>query len=432
MNVVATLIIFFAFFLPFQFALRPAEGVDLAIVRVIVPTVTLLWLFVRLMQRRVHIPVTAQTALFLSFLFFSALSLFAASQIALGARKLAFLLSLAPLYFVAWDIFTSSLLWRKKVLAALVGGAVAAALVGCIQFSLQFFVGSSAVVELWRSLLVFFLGPAFAQAVSMHPSVFVHVSGQDILRASAFFPDPHMMAFYTGMLLPFAVAFFSVSGSRAEKFFYAVCAAVLFFGDALTFSRGGYVGLLGGGISALLLLRDRLLIKNPSRVLLALPLIILFVATLFASPFGARLFSILDFSEGSNQGRIATWTQALAIIEQHPIAGIGIGNYAYSVDPSASSRAPFYAHNLYLDIAAESGIIAALLWIGILLCAFFAFARNKKRDPFAVAGAVSIVIFSVHAFFEMPLYSVHILPLLLIILAFSATHVVQSRHGVRQ
>ncbi|HLB50766.1 MAG TPA: O-antigen ligase family protein [Patescibacteria group bacterium] len=432
MKSIAALITLLAILLPFQFALQPAEGVDLAIVRIIVPMVTLAWLFVRLGQRQVRLPATGQAALFFSFLFISALSLFVALQIGWGLRKLAFLFSLAPLYVVAWDIFASLPQWRTRIVKALLWGAGIAACVGVAQFSLQFFIGSGAVVERWHSLMVFFLGSSFAQTVSAHPSFFVHVSGHDLLRASAFFPDPHMMAFYMGMLLPFAVAFSAASSSGIKKISYGILAALLLLADILTFSRGGYAGLLGGAMIAAVLLRDRFFMRDARRTFIVLSLVTLFLVVFFSSPFGARMISIFDVTEGSNQGRIATWMQALTIIAHHPIGGVGIGNYAIVVDPSADYRAPYYAHNLYLDIAAESGVSAALLWIGMLTTAFFSFVRAGKRDSVAIACAVSIVIFSVHALFETPLYSVHVFPILLLILSLGAAYASPSRHSVAQ
>ena len=55
--------------------------------------------------------------------------------------------------------------------------------------------------------------------------------------------------------------------------------------------------------------------------------------------------------------RISYWKQALVVIKQHPWMGVGLGNY------------PFYkslaAHNSYLQIWAETGILGFLAFIGI-------------------------------------------------------------------
>ena len=70
------LFLLFCLYLPFQIALNPAEGIDLASVRVIIPILALIWLILALKNRQVFIPAKIQTALTLSFLFLAGLSLF--------------------------------------------------------------------------------------------------------------------------------------------------------------------------------------------------------------------------------------------------------------------------------------------------------------------------------------------------------------------
>ena len=122
------------------------------------------------------------------------------------------------------------------------------------------------------------------------------------------------------------------------------------------------------------------------------------------NPVAGRFMSSFDTKEGSNQARISNWHQAVDIIAKHPF-GVGIGMYSLAVDSGADYREPIYAHDLYLDIAAELGIISAFVFIAIL---------------YFVAGVASITAFGVHSLVESPLYSVHILILFLIIIALSA------------
>jgi len=49
------------------------------------------------------------------------------------------------------------------------------------------------------------------------------------------------------------------------------------------------------------------------------------------------------------------------------------------------------------------------------------FWKASKKQPFFIAGVASVTIFSVHSLVEDPLYSIHVLPLILIIIALSAT-----------
>ncbi len=100
--------------------------------------------------------------------------------------------------------------------------------------------------------------------------------------------------------------------------------------------------------------------------------------------------------------------------------GIGIGNYSLAINPNVAYRTPIYAHNLYLDIAAELGVAAVAIFIAILYLTFSNFIKAGKENALFVAGISSMTIFAVHSLVETPLYSVHVLTLFLIIAAFAA------------
>ena len=63
-----------------------------------------------------------------------------------------------------------------------------------------------------------------------------------------------------------------------------------------------------------------------------------------------RLVSSFNLKEGSNVERYKNWVQAADMIRDYPLGGVGLGNYARAVDPTAENRSSIYAHNLFLDI----------------------------------------------------------------------------------
>jgi O-antigen ligase len=97
-----------------------------------------------------------------------------------------------------------------------------------------------------------------------------------------------------------------------------------------------------------------------------------------------RIRSVVDFGETSNALRIAIWKASLTSITHHPLLGVGIGNYPVVLDQNiALARAGSTAHNLYLHIAAEMGIFAALeavvLLVSVLASAYRWFTRATGR-----------------------------------------------------
>ena len=385
----------------------------MAIVRVIVPVMFLIWIISALKSKRILLQKNKITCLFLIFLALAVFSLFFSHNLSWSLRKLFFLLSLAPLYFVAVSIFSEKCK-QRAVIIALVGGTAAIAFVGIIQFISQFFFGIDSVYSfLAKSIAPLFLGNSFSQAVLAYPSWLVNSNNNTYMRAIAVFPDPHMFSYYLGMLAPWSVALWATTKSHKKVFFFSSLLIIL--ADILTFTRGGYIALIA---SALIILP--LVSKNTARKLIAgILMFVCLLAIVPHTPVTGRFVSSFDTQEGSNQARISNWQQALKIISAHPF-GVGIGMYSLAVDSSADYRKPIYAHNLYLDIAGELGIFSALIFISLLFFVFKFFWKNSRGQAFFIAGVASITLFGVHSLVESPLYSVHVLPLFLIIIALSA------------
>jgi O-antigen ligase len=421
------LLLLFCLYIPFQIALNPAEGVDLASGRVFILILALTWLISALKNRRLCVPARIQTFLIASFLFLNAFSLLWARNSDWGLRKLLFLLSLFPIYFIVADILSATTLSERseskggtKIVKCLVWGAGLAALVGLIQFSLQFVWGLNNVLKFWAgSVAPIFLGTAFSQAVLAYPSWLVNLGGKTIFRAISTFPDPHMFSIYLGMALPLALGL-SFSG---KKKIYLILLLVILLADLLTFSRGGYIGLASGLMFFVIFIVWSKKIKI-KKVLAGFALGIVFLIFILNSPIGNRFLTSFNAKEGSNQGRLEMWKEAVDIIESNPL-GVGLGNYALEIKATADYREPFYAHNFYLDIAAETGIINAIIWIALIVFSISALTLNpspqRGEGNLRLGMAVSLVIFSAHSLFETALFSVQALPFLLIIIALSAS-----------
>lgn len=402
-------------YLPFQIALNPVAGVDLASIRVIILIFFGIWLAQGLKNKKLQIKNNIQTWLVASFLFFNGLSLVVAKNPDWSMRKLLFLLSIFPIYFVS-----SQIAFNKerilKIISAIVFSATAIAIVGITQFSLQFLIGVEVVYAFWaKYLTVPFLGNAFGGAVLKNPSWLVNIDGQTYLRATSLFPDPHMLAFYLGLALPLAASLI-IKNKKINGPAILACSAIL-LADVLTFSRGGYLGLFAGLIFAILVSWQKLNKKH--KLATNLFFVISIALIVVPSPFSQRFASSFNFKEGSNQGRIAMWQKAGEVALDNPFLGVGIGNYPLEVKPTASYRDPIYAHNVYLDIAAETGILNMFVWLAIVGIAFWSFWKKGKQEKLFFFTAASVVIFSAHSLVETAIYSPVVLTLFLIIISLS-------------
>ncbi len=405
-------LIFFCIFLPFQFALNPAVGFDLAIVRVIIPFIFLLYVFTIINSKQSPIKQDEIAHLLVAFLLMALFSLFFSDKIFWSLRKLAFLFSIIPIYFVvAYNL--NSMRKQYAAISALIFSATILAMISVTQFFAQFIFGIDTVYAfLANHITPIFLGNTFSGTILTYPSWLVNANGATYMRAVAIFPDPHMLSYYFGILIPWSVVMWQTSKKNSTLFFLSFILLVI--ADICTFTRGGYIALIAGSLIILPLVSK----KTALKMLLASVVLVLLFLFIPHGPVTGRLASSFDVKEGSNQGRILNWKQALPIIASHPM-GVGIGMYSLAIKPDADYRDPIYAHNLYLDIAAELGIIAMIIFILILFRSLTFFWIISRKQPFYIAGVASITIFAVHSLVETPLYSVHILSLICIIIGLS-------------
>lgn len=401
-------------FLPLQFALSPADTIDLALVRVYVLLLFFITLTYSLFHKKIFIPrgwIISFLTLFFLWMFFS---LFFSPVITWTIRKIIFFLTLLPLFYMLITVFLSHKNAVLFIYKATVCGAVLACIVGLTQFFLQFIFPLNTLLALWANLTPFFLGGTFSSSVIMHNSWLVNVGGHDIMRSIGFFPDPHVFSFYLGIIAPLALGIFFTT----KKNIWLWAFGIILFTDLLTFSRGGYVGLCGGVFIGIVLLWPH--IHTHARHFLLL-LFISCIVIIFIphNPITSRFLSSFDTTDTSNTHRIELWTRAVEEIVQRPLIGTGLGAYAHTIDPRATYRTPIYVHNLFLDIAVELGLIGLTFFIGVLSTTLITLYKNRHHF-LALFAIISISIFVFHSLFDTALFSVHILPLLFLLFALGA------------
>ena len=416
-------LLFFCFYLPFQLALNPSADVDLASGRLLAISLFLGWLLVCLKNKKVIVPNKLVSLGIISFLVLAFCSVVEAKNGGWSTRKLLFLFSFFPLYFVS-----SALIDKEekleRIVKTLVSSGFFISLLAIFQFFSQFVFGLDRAYRFWaKTISPIFLGRNVTEAVLKNPSWLVNIAGNTYWRAVATFPDPHMLAFFLGMLIPLALGIYL----KNRKTVYALMLFSMLLADFLTFSRGGYLGLfLGLLLGFIFWLKER---KKQLRLILGVVFLVGMGMLFVSGPISTRFFSSFNFQEGSNKGRLETWKKAGKIIEKHPLGGVGIGNYALEIDPMANYRDPIYAHSLYLDIAAETGIVNLGAWLGIIGALILDFWRKARKNSLFFGAMLSLVIFSAHALVETPLYSPIILPLFLIIASFNSLEIFDEKNS---
>lgn len=212
---------------------------------------------------------------------------------------------------------------------------------------------------------------------------FSHIAGElDSHRLSGTMADPNFYAALIAFAMPLA---FERMMSERRWLLRLAAGAALVLGLAsigLTASRGALVALgLVAGL-AVLVLRPKLLLMLP----LTLPVAVV-ALTLVPEEYVQRYQAMLDLipgmggrgggTETSIRGRLGEWAAAWAMFLDHPLFGIGLAQYepnfeTYTLRLGTELRGGVrQAHSLYLEIAAERGLVglgAFLALLGFAAC----------------------------------------------------------------
>lgn len=393
-------------FLPFQWSLSLGEG-SFPLVRFL----SLILIFgagvVLLTDRKQLFPSLAFIVCLLGWLGMSTLSLLLSDTPALGLRKLFFLWNFFPLIFV-WYVLGVSDRVFLRLIKMLIVGAVACVGVALTFFVSQFFFEVGPVFHfLTDTLLPFFIGEHLGTLVAAYPSLLVNIGGMTWLRATAFFPDPHVAAYFFGISACLSVGMWLETRSR----WYLIAGLLLIFTDLLTFARGGYLGLLS---ALMIFLGFTPQLRRQWVILFGLGSILTICFFLWGMPVVERLTSTFTLADASSTERLILWQTAWDTWLTHPWFGVGLGQYAEWVQPGVGANIPYYAHNLFLDIAVEIGMIGLLCFLGMIGLAGYQAVRLKTG--LAIGTLAALVLYLTHSFFETPLFSVHITLLLTLLL----------------
>ena len=150
--------------------------------------------------------------------------------------------------------------------------------------------------------------------------------------------------------------------------------------------------------------------------------------------------------DSSSMLRLSHYATSLAMIKEVPLLGVGIGNYKYHyLDAQKTMKESFpygknlpwtytyWAHNEYLQFAAEFGI-PALLALVVLAFVWFRNIRNALKSgnmtpPELVWGVSVVFVFLVASLFERPFHQIEVCLWFPLACAIINTHIGKKEHS---
>ena len=197
---------------------------------------------------------------------------------------------------------------------------------------------------------------------------------------------------YSGLLMLVTCAAVSrIIFAKQHRAWAALVLPSLVLALIFTFTRSAWVGVCVG-VGILFLLRD-------FRLLGLLPIMLGAFLLLAPPSLTARLYSTFSLSDPSNVDRVAMMKSGWRIIKDHPLTGVGsdmiIQVYPHYRDKNFVNERTPHLHNVPIQIAAERGVPALIVWLWFIATLVRDFWRRRhslypslSNTGLAVIGAM--------------------------------------------
>jgi len=243
----------------------------------------------------------------------------------------------------------------------------------------------------------------------------------------------NIAAMYLIQTIPFSVAVILFARERIGVYLGSLSTATMLTLLVSTRTRGAWMGLIVSGlvVAAITLASRRRLgslplgVAGKTRVLAATLGLAVGLAFL---PSGLRKIGPQSIDEKktdlgtaitsiarpqAGRGRLVLWEHTLQMIADHPLWGVGLGNWDILYPPYdhgdrvSFAAAPERPHNDFLWILSEVGLLGfgAYLWLGVAaICAAWRCLCLREAQPRVIAAAclAGLVAITVHSIFAFP------------------------------
>ena len=282
---------------------------------------------------------TSQARLFLGFMAFVTVSFLAHSgRVALELSPFMVCLSLAMMFF-ATLVLVNSLTRLRWTLVAAIGGLAFASLYVLREFQKY-----------------------YSPNTPMRPG---YVVG-----------DPNYFTLSAVLCIPLAFALMQERRPRWLRPFAATCLVLMILAVTVAASRGGFLGLLTAFLFVLW--------RSKRRARNFLVLACLIVPLSIVAPISplARLVSPSRSDGVAKDTRYLLWGAGLSMFQENWLTGVGVGHFkslATTYQEPGQKQVQAIAHNTYIQLAAELGVVGILLFLGVLAGAFRSLQRTAAQ-----------------------------------------------------
>ena len=253
------------------------------------------------------------------------------------------------------------------------------------------------------------------------------------------------LAHWLEMLVPLALSLWLATRTRMQRLLLGLIVLAGTAAQVVTFTRGGWFGLVAGMATVLWLqFRSRLVIRRQLIAAVAAVVLLALLLLPFADLIRARLF---ESEENTLTVRENLNRTALAVIADHPLTGIGLDNFV-RVAPDYGTGWRWLmegkshkVHNVYLALASEAGPLGLLLFLAFVGLALIEAWRGWRRSPVGgpwevgplarglLAGMVGVLV---HGLAAWGLLSYGVFPLFWVLVGLVASRRLVNKEPLRR
>jgi putative inorganic carbon (HCO3(-)) transporter len=201
----------------------------------------------------------------------------------------------------------------------------------------------------------------------------------DTYRVAGPLEDPNDFAYLLACTLPIVV--YLMSADRRRRALWGASFVVIAAAMLATFSRGALVGI------GVLLLWGVLTRRIPLWVvisgLVSALVVVALALTIWRPLIDVAFHEKTHIAQSNTESRESFWVAALKLTARRPLTGVGPGRYPKEAFPLLRNdpialKEPI-THNTYLQVLAEDGIPALLLFAAYLVGAWLLLRRTQQR-----------------------------------------------------
>ena len=205
-------------------------------------------------------------------------------------------------------------------------------------------------------------------------------------RSVGFGADPNFFGLLQASMVPLTVYYRRHAPTPQLRHFYGAVLVLVLAGAAGAGSRSGLIGA-SIAIVATMVTRPGLDVVRRARVSISA---VLLAGLAFLIGFVANPANLQRGFNDRGAGRVDLWNTTLALIEQRPFLGYGFGQVKGLIPPNLlltpgsqrlnDFRPDVSAHNTWLDVQGDLGVIGLMIFTSVLLVALWGLARPRWRE----------------------------------------------------